>query len=495
MISISLPTTSPVYFTDQGFLIGPVVTSGAYESISYRHPGDHITNDGSRLYHEKDVDHVEYSGTVTYYPEKLSAWASPTVSYPCHVTAQHGSTGSQISSVFGFVSAHVPRGKVDNPWQQACVIASSTNDWTVYFFGTNSASKVTNMWARRYVVTSVSQFTIQVNRYVASQMLISSQYFSAPWNPFQVCTFNQFMSAVSTMESIKGPVVFGSPSVQNYTRYNLYYTMPPGISQTLKSRVETALRWLEEEKHYQPLVEYGSLAVDASEQVNATHINMLAFLRDIRNPTQMIPKLRNLKKLKSYADAYLSVEYGLLPTISDLQNIFEAVGRLKPHFDRNGFKTFHSGTTTTLVANGITGIREQRLKLAIRNEDDALCSILNGLESVGILPTFNNVWDLLPYSFVVDWFVDIGDYLARVDTHLRLMRLSISYVTMSHKKSATQVLGLGPLDDLVGDLSMVSYHRWVSDQCPLPSLSSLNSHIGSFNHWLEASALLVQRKR
>lgn len=239
---------------------------------------------------------------------------------------------------------------------------------------------------------------------------------------------------------------------------------------------------------------YGDLAMKASAKVNANQVNMIAFIADLRRPKEMLLKLRNLRKLKTLADNYLTINYGWLPTISDLQEIWEAMNRAKPYFDRHGFEIYTSGHRDVVLDGVRTFKLEQYLKIAIDDVDEGVKGLIGAVDSIGFLPTLENVWDLIPYSFVIDWFIGVGDFLERVDSHLRLLRLGIQYVTMSRKKTGTYDLVPTPSLPFSGTIELVHYQRWTSDQCPVPPLSA-PSNTEPFDHWLEASALLVQRKK
>lgn len=238
---------------------------------------------------------------------------------------------------------------------------------------------------------------------------------------------------------------------------------------------------------------YGDLAMTASENVIRNDTNMLEFLRDLRHPKELIPRLRNLRNLKGIANTYLGVHYGVLPTIGDLKSIVGAFRKISPYLDRNGFSTYSAGHIASLEDGSMTYQLEQHLKLALGDEDDGFRALLQRLESMGTLPTFENLWDLVPYSFVIDWFSDVGDFLERIDTRLRLARLNIKYVTSSRKQTFS---GPIPLDESIpykGTIDLVRYHRWVEGHCPAPPLAPPPSQ--GFNHWVEATALLVQRRR
>jgi len=228
--------------------------------------------------------------------------------------------------------------------------------------------------------------------------------------------------------------------------------------------------------------------------VNANSVNMIAFLRDLRKPQELIPKLRKLKKLRTTAGNYLSYKYGILPTIDDLKSIVAAVLKLKPYLDKNGFKTYGAGFTDSYTSSSITTKLEQHIKIAISDEDSAFDAIASKLDSMGFLPTLENVWDLIPYSFVLDWFVDVGDFLHRVDSRLRLVRLNIRYATMSRKETTSYKLIAGPNLPFAGPIDLVRYQRWVTDHCPVPPLS-VSTPFSVSDHWLEAGALILSRSK
>jgi hypothetical protein len=53
--------------------------------------------------------------------------------------------------------------------------------------------------------------------------------------------------------------------------------------------------------------------------------------------------------------------------------------------------------------------------------------------SVGLLPSLARLWSLVPFSFVVDWFANIGKRLHAVDNQLLYMALGISWSLWSYK--------------------------------------------------------------
>jgi hypothetical protein len=295
-----------------------------------------------------------------------------------------------------------------------------------------------------------------------------------------------------------GSLIAGSPAPTMYSSawqsVKTLQASPSGALESVDKLIVDDLLFSQASDYPIAYRDYGLLAQDASQKANANQVNMIAFLKDIRRPKEMIPKLRNLKKLKSLANDYLTVNYGLLPTISDIEGIVGAFKKLKPYMDKNGFKTYSAGYSDSLVKDNISYSIEQHIKLAISDNDSGIIELMNKLESLGVYPTLVNIWDLVPYSFVIDWLVDVGGFLERIDTCLRLMRFDIKYVTSSHKMITSKDLLPSDTFPYIGRISQVRYHRWVSDQCPVPPLSVETTFL-DFDHWLESTALLLQRKK
>lgn len=240
----------------------------------------------------------------------------------------------------------------------------------------------------------------------------------------------------------------------------------------------------------------GELGQEAVETLDANSVNMIAFIKDIRRPWELIPKLKNLSKIKTHASNYLGYEYGILPTISDLKEIYEAVTKNHtPYFSREGYRVLTAGSSNSVSDSYGTITRTTRCKIAVRSGDSSFDSIGDSLHNIGVFPTFENVWDLVPYSFVLDWFLNVGDMLAEVDYRGRTARMDIVYSTTSTKTVFDFVIPLH-LHDLGvdGTIRLTWYERNVS---PTPPKTPLNFEGSNElpSHWLEAGALIVARTK
>lgn len=117
------------------------------------------------------------------------------------------------------------------------------------------------------------------------------------------------------------------------------------------------------------------------------------------------------------ANAYLSVRYGLLPLVHDLESACKSLLRIyRPRYTARGIDKV-SGSQT-IVTNWNTGkgyipitqvvTRNYTNRVGIMYESDPVSRLLAGL---GLTRPLSTAWELLPWSFVADWVVDIGSYL------------------------------------------------------------------------------------
>lgn len=117
------------------------------------------------------------------------------------------------------------------------------------------------------------------------------------------------------------------------------------------------------------------------------------------------------------ANAYLSVRYGLLPLVHDLESACKYLQRTyRPRYTARGIDKV-SGSQT-IITNWNTGkgyipitqvvTRNFTNRVGIMYESDPVSRLLAGL---GLTRPLSTAWELLPWSFVADWVVDIGSFL------------------------------------------------------------------------------------
>lgn len=499
MIQINIPdvSTKTAFAVAGGYLFGPLSLDGSgipTEIIEFRGNDDFIETE-SNIYQENNVSHLQAKGDFTFNALEFdhNLVDDPTPFYPFQ--RKWGYAGMP-GNYFSLTAQYGLAREIEYLEQyQRYVVNTSSNSFSWIELG---GTRRTAWHAWETVVVTIKSYSnprISPRGYILFDVTINTRGASgrelvkhidwdvqksrsgviAAWQSLPV------MSIVTTTENLRG----------GFPRENIRSSL--SITQARRDINSLCRRLLYTKFDYE-LEHPGVLAERASQKVNANKVNMIAFLADLKNPRAMIPKLRNLSKLKDLADGYLSVEYGLLPTIDDLKSIVEAFQRSRPYLDKNGFKTYNAVHTIPASNSLATLSITQRIKLAISDMDEGMHSLANSLDNAGFFPTFENLWDLIPYSFVIDWFVNVGDILERIDTRLRLARLPIKYVTTSTKFVTTlKALPENFTRGLHGSLSLVQYSRGTSDRCPVPPIPSLGTDISAQNHVIEGSALIIQR--
>lgn len=69
-----------------------------------------------------------------------------------------------------------------------------------------------------------------------------------------------------------------------------------------------------------------------------------------------------------------------------------------------------------------------RTKLVMDASPSGLLSAVLGIDALGLLPKASNLWDLLPFSFVANWFTGVGQSMRRVEYSLLLATIPAYYV-------------------------------------------------------------------
>lgn len=137
-------------------------------------------------------------------------------------------------------------------------------------------------------------------------------------------------------------------------------------------------------------------------------------LRTAINPLQSFRSLlMRIKNPKEIGDAWMQYRYGIMPIIYSVKDIMEAMRRIKLvyHTERSSQSlNFNLNSKVgdgaqfyeTLSANfRISGVGRQK---------PSDIEILRLIDNLSINP-FKTAWELVPFSFVVDWFVNVGNFI------------------------------------------------------------------------------------
>lgn len=190
----------------------------------------------------------------------------------------------------------------------------------------------------------------------------------------------------------------------------------------------------------------------------------------------------------SLSGAWLELQYAWRPLIGDTFNAAEA---LAYHLGVPFAQKYRAGGVRRSSDPMWEGERRMsRNIIAIVTEDIPL------MQRSGLLDPELIAWELLPYSFVADWFIPIGDWL---ETRALISKLRHATFVDS-RLDVTNVRGIGNTGIYTqANPSFVynsgSFNRTVSSvppSLPLPRFTPL-SQLASWSHAVTAVSLVMQR--
>jgi len=252
--------------------------------------------------------------------------------------------------------------------------------------------------------------------------------------------------------------------------------------------------------------EFRHLVIVAAQNARALDINTIAFVRDARKIFDEIKSVRNIFRKgkidgKDLADLYLSYKYGARLTVLDAIKVAQAVVRrataARQKFSICRARSVGVSNISAIGLGALTGEVAYNIKLYYQPVDNILVSALRKCYEWDVWPDLTNVWDLIPYSFVVDWFIGVGDVLEQVDAITYFYTLDVlsclttAKTTFSDLPVQRLLVSGGPT--ILGTWETSIYSRVQRDVCPVPLMTFESP--GSFRNYAEATALLIQRKR
>jgi hypothetical protein len=211
---------------------------------------------------------------------------------------------------------------------------------------------------------------------------------------------------------------------------------------------------------------------------------------------------------KALADEWLSLQYGWKPLLNDVYNAAEDLARIsqEPRKFKVTASRSHRWSLRTQPAswNEVPYVRVEsgsytRKYVFIFSYSN---EVLTDLSRFGVTNPASVAWELLPWSFVIDWFIPIGDYIDVWDATLgftfekgcstvfKKYEVNVNANGTKHRKDVNTTYRVA------ADFYYLSVfcQRVALGSFPLPRLPSFDPRI-SFNRGVSTAALLRQRLR
>lgn len=211
------------------------------------------------------------------------------------------------------------------------------------------------------------------------------------------------------------------------------------------------------------------------------------------------------------ANGVLTVQYGIRPLISDVIGAAELYAQKRCHEVVNNCK---SGATyefsDTWSKYDESAKRTQSARYSVRATVNYGCTFAKGSETLhtmaqlGLTNPLLLSWELMPWSFVIDWVLPVGDYLASIDATLGLSfvdgyeSVKVTSFEEWHQTQASDfsLVGNSTRTSEVSSTStkVESFSRTVLTAFPAPQLPNFKNP-ASWEHAMNGVALLQKFKK
>lgn len=222
------------------------------------------------------------------------------------------------------------------------------------------------------------------------------------------------VTSTTTYLNIAGAPCTGSTG--SYSLSSTYYNALPGLSGPDLNRA-------------------GQLVNAAVASAKSESYDALTSMAELRKSTDMIgtrvsatfniankcarkaSRHRSLKQqVKVFNQLWLEARYGWRPLLGEIGDIVQQLtdGDYSRNKSSSSFTEDLSAVSTPKVTPGTTA---NRTGTAVRSGTRTLRGFALAEGNFGSHPDFNPIqtaWELVPFSFVVDWFFDVGSYLTAI---------------------------------------------------------------------------------
>lgn len=296
-----------------------------------------------------------------------------------------------------------------------------------------------------------------------------------------------------------------------------YYVEPPslpaGVENDLVIKVRSKIKGMR--------VNYSQAFGERKQTarlVGDTLVRLANIVRDVKAVPRHLNKryfkyLKNKWHNEDFFNYWLELQYGWKPLLSDVYGSVANLHEREKDADRGrvsvkaGYRdntdslSKLSDSANTLVWDFYRRSKVEHkayIRLDFRQQDGAP---QGNLAQLGITNPLELAWELLPWSFVADWFVPIGDYLSSLDATLGWDFLggSLSSKSTRHVFPVNAKVRSDPYKyqrsayvGVSGSGRQMRFDRKAYDECPTPARPSLEKlNKSSHMHVANGIALLM----
>lgn len=145
-------------------------------------------------------------------------------------------------------------------------------------------------------------------------------------------------------------------------------------------------------------------------------MRLVSVMRKVRKLD--IRALRKELSRKELADRYMELRYAIRPLIYDARGIAKALERESEHIRRTAVgyasgSASHTDQVLRSFAYYANAWWTRNAQYSVSARAGVLCSVnVDAVNIWGVDQAVETLWELTPFSFIVDWFVNVGDTIA-----------------------------------------------------------------------------------
>jgi hypothetical protein len=258
------------------------------------------------------------------------------------------------------------------------------------------------------------------------------------------------------------------------------------------------------------------------QQLEANHLETLSEVADLGGMVSVLKVIKyigNFKRrpvpailqiLSVVSDATLTYSFGLAPTVASCNELADKAKPLLAKLSSLSTPRSANGKFTYAIPDEFVsefpGTRLVcRSKIRYSVNPDSYLSALLPIKSLGLLPTLSSLWDLVPFSFLIDQILHVGSNQDDVESVVSILAMNIHFsvnsmcFTYKFTEDDCIVAGIIPdtsvehdnADDTCPRYSV--YCRYVLDTIPVMGPTRFRFHGEvSLPDWITSSALLYK---
>lgn len=237
----------------------------------------------------------------------------------------------------------------------------------------------------------------------------------------------------------------------------------------------------------------GELAAEAIDSIEYFTGNGAALISDIIHLNDAFASsLVDIKgmssgKVKAFANAYLSVHYGYKLLLSDIQ---ELISELNRYLDMYRYTSVHAMRRMTIDGIEYT----QNLQIFYELFGNHVSDWTKLARLLDLAPSLHSAWDSIPFSFVVDWVLNIGDLAMSIDNFYTLSQEHKVIGSGQSLKKVRRSNQICKTDKSYMSVIQSTYCRhYFADWLPIPTVT-LTAGLPDIGHAGEATALIIKKK-